>query len=203
MPKSVLVCACLVALAYGDNLPNWSNEHNDKVARLEMKLSGLTHVSGGQGTIVVELHQAWAPKGVHRFVRLMEDNFFTNMKMFRSIPNFITQFGLAGDPKETAKWNHNIQDDPVKQTNALGTLTFATAGANTRTTQLFFNTKDNAFLDSQGFAPIGKVIKGIELLQDVRRFSFPTSCALLTCPPLSCSCSFTHRLMGRGLLSSS
>ena len=56
MPKSVLVCACLVAFVHGGNLPNWSNEHNDKVARLEMKLSGLTHVSGGQGTIVVELH---------------------------------------------------------------------------------------------------------------------------------------------------
>jgi peptidyl-prolyl cis-trans isomerase A (cyclophilin A) len=123
------------------NLPTFTQGANGKTATIQMQLGGLVNTPGGTGEVVIELYQDWAPKGVHRFIRLMEDDYFTNMKMFRSIPDFITQFGLAGDPKKTAKWNHNIQDDPVKQTNALGTITFATAGANTRTTQLFFNTK--------------------------------------------------------------
>lgn len=75
----------------------------------------------------------------------------------------MVQFGLAADPKATAKWKKNIQDDPKNPdvSNEAGTITFATAGPNTRTTQLFVNLGNNAFLDGMGFTPFGKVIEGL------------------------------------------
>lgn len=74
------------------------------------------------------------------------------------------QFGIASEPVETTKWGGPIQDDPVAQSNSLGTITYATSGANTRTTQLFINLEDNTSLDSQGFSPFGKVVSGMDVL---------------------------------------
>lgn len=83
------------------------------------------------------------------------------------VPNFVVQFGLAGDPEITKQWKSQVlKDDPVVQSNVRGTLTYATSGPNTRTTQLFINLRDNAGLDRQGFAPIGKVIQGMEYISD-------------------------------------
>jgi len=76
----------------------------------------------------------------------------------------VVQFGIASDPDETSKWGNAILDDPVTQSNSLGTITYATGGANTRTTQLFINLKDNASLDRQGFSPFGKVVSGMQVL---------------------------------------
>jgi|ERR1740127_13504 len=135
----------------------------------------LENLKGGRsGTIEVELHEDWAPIGVDRFRALVKDGYFSTNgksqgdKFFRVIPGFIAQFGLNGNPDVTAKWQNNLKDDAVKQSNKKGTLTFATAGPGTRTTQLFFNLADNAFLDGQGFSPIGKVVKGLHLLGEIR-----------------------------------
>ena len=115
------------------------------------------------GDFVVEVHRDWAPLGADRFYNLVRNGFFTNAAFFRVIPNFVAQFGLNANPAISKAWQDaKIQDDPVKQTNKRGTLVFAMAGPNTRTTQFFLNFKDNTRLDSMGFAPFGEVVEGME-----------------------------------------
>jgi len=127
-----------------------------------------TTVRHGDGTFVIDVRRAYAPKGVDRFYELIKSGYFNEDGFFRVVPNFVVQFGLAADPRVTNKWvNANIPDDPVRITNAEGTITFATAGKDTRTTQLFINLKDNSRLDSMGFAPFGKVVKGLDVVQSV------------------------------------
>jgi cyclophilin family peptidyl-prolyl cis-trans isomerase len=119
---------------------------------------------GATGTIVIETRPSWAPLGVEHFHELMDGNFFDQAKFFRVVKNFIVQFGIPADPKN--KRPTPFKDDPVLQTNARGTLTYATSGPNTRSTQLFINTRNggNAFLDKQGFSPFAEVIRYVALL---------------------------------------
>ncbi len=120
------------------------------------------------GEFTVECTKDWAPLGVERFYQLVREGFFDDAGFFRVVPNFVVQFGLASDPQVTAKWRtKTLKDDPVKQTNAPGTLTFATSGPNSRTTQLFINLANNARLDGMGFSPFGKVIEGMDVVQKI------------------------------------
>lgn len=112
--------------------------------------------------IVIQVNRAWAPIGVDRFYQLLLDNYYVNATFFRVVPDFIVQFGIAADPAESKKWNIPILDDPVTQSNLPWTVSYATAGENTRTTQLFINYINNSRLDSQGFAPFGVVVSGFE-----------------------------------------
>jgi peptidyl-prolyl cis-trans isomerase A (cyclophilin A) len=121
-----------------------------------------------KGDFVVEVTKAWAPLGAERFYRLVQRKFFDNERFFRVVSGFIVQFGISGDPAVAAAWkNRTIKDDQVKTTNARGTITFATAGPNTRTTQLFINFANNRGLDSQGFSPFGKVVSGMEVVDSL------------------------------------
>ena len=98
---------------------------------------------------------------------LTGQGFFDGCRIFRVLPGFIAQFGINGDPSIQSKWRSNsIPDDPIKVSNARGTVVFATAGPNTRTSQIFINTREqgNAFLDRQGFSPFGEVIDGMEIV---------------------------------------
>ena len=120
------------------------------------------------GDFVIEVHRDWAPMGADRFYNLVRRGFFTNASFFRVVPGFVVQFGLNADPALNHVWERaKIQDDPVKQTNKPGTLVFATAGPNTRTTQLFINFGDNGRLDGMGFAPFGEVVAGMDVVDKI------------------------------------
>jgi peptidyl-prolyl cis-trans isomerase A (cyclophilin A) len=121
-----------------------------------------------KGDFTVEVHRDWAPLGADRFYNLARNGFFTNASFFRVVPNFIVQFGIPASPAVANVWqNAKFRDDPVKQSNKKGTIVFATAGPNTRTTQLFINLGDNAGLDRQGFAPFGTVAEGMDVVQQL------------------------------------
>jgi peptidyl-prolyl cis-trans isomerase A (cyclophilin A) len=118
-----------------------------------------------KGKFVVEVTRAWAPNGADRFYNLVKNGFYNEARFFRVLPNFMAQFGIHADPAVSSVWRMaRIPDDPVKESNKRGYITFATAGPNTRTTQLFINFGDNKGLDSQGFAPFGHVISGMEVV---------------------------------------
>ena len=119
-----------------------------------------------EGTFTVEVNREWAPKGADRFYNLVKMGYFNDMAFFRVVENFVVQFGIHGNPAISKKWRDaKIDDDPVKQSNKAGTIVFATAGPNTRTVQFFINLKDNARLDGMGFAPFGKVVSGMDVVQ--------------------------------------
>jgi cyclophilin family peptidyl-prolyl cis-trans isomerase len=135
-----------------------SGEHKQGEGRtFTLELASLKE--GATGTVVIQTRPSWAPLGVEHFHQLMDDNFYDQAKFFRVLDNFMVQFGIAALPQNNRP--ASIQDDPVVETNARGTLTYATSGPNTRSTQLFINTRKggNAFLDKQGFTPIGEVIR--------------------------------------------
>lgn len=117
-----------------------------------------------KGDVVIAIDRSLAPIGADRFYNLVKNGFFDDCRFFRVMPNFIVQFGLNGSKAVNSVWREaRIQDEPVKSTNARGTLTFAKAAQpNSRTTQMFLNLKDNAFLDRQGFSPFGTVVSGME-----------------------------------------
>jgi peptidyl-prolyl cis-trans isomerase A (cyclophilin A) len=117
---------------------------------------------------VVEVHRAWAPNGADRFYNMVKNGFFDDCRFFRVVPDFMVQFGIHGDPAVSAPWRAaRIPDDPVKESNKRGYVTFATAGPNTRTTQIFINFKDNSFLDGQGFSPFGRVTTGMDVVDKI------------------------------------
>ncbi|HZT24587.1 MAG TPA: peptidylprolyl isomerase [Pseudolabrys sp.] len=121
-----------------------------------------------KGTFVVEVHRDWAPNGADRFYNLVKNGYYNDTRFFRVISGFMVQFGINGDPQVSARWREaNIPDDPVTQSNTRGMITFATAGPNTRTTQVFINFADNRQLDGMGFAPFGKVVSGMNVVDAI------------------------------------
>jgi peptidyl-prolyl cis-trans isomerase A (cyclophilin A) len=126
------------------------------------------HFTTSAGAITVEVTRAWSPLGADRFYNLVKHHFFDGAAFFRVVPGFVVQFGLSADPKITQAWDKAIiKDDPVTKSNHRGSLTFATAGANTRTTQLFINLGENARLDGMGFSPFGTVIEGMDVVDKI------------------------------------
>jgi len=118
-----------------------------------------------KGTFVVEVRRKWAPNGADRFYNLVKLGYYDGVTFFRVLDNFMAQFGIHGDPEVSAVWrNAQFPDDPVVQSNTRGMVTFATAGPDTRTSQIFVNYENNSSLDGQGFAPFGRVVEGMAVV---------------------------------------
>ena len=128
-----------------------------------------TKITTTKGDFTIEVHRDWAPNGGDRFYNLVKVGFFNDIALFRVIKGFMVQFGIHGDPTLAKSWREaRISDDATgKQSNKRGMVTFATAGPNTRTTQIFINYADNANLDSMGFAPFAKVIDGMNVVDAI------------------------------------
>jgi peptidyl-prolyl cis-trans isomerase A (cyclophilin A) len=159
---SLLLALVIAAPAYSQSLGNPAalKEQAPPVYKAEFDTS--------KGPFVVEVHRDWAPNGADRFYNLVKNGFYDNTRFFRVIEGFMAQFGVNGDPKVSAVWREaRIKDDPVKVSNKRTFVTFATAGPNTRTTQIFVSYGDNSNLDSQGFAPFGQVVSGMKVVDSL------------------------------------
>uniref|UniRef100_A0A7S3AYK8 peptidylprolyl isomerase n=1 Tax=Haptolina ericina TaxID=156174 RepID=A0A7S3AYK8_9EUKA len=129
------------------------------VAAADFRVKFDVKTTAGDESFTVLVHEDWAPIGAARFKELVQSGFYDDTRFFRVIPSFMVQFGLSGNPEIGAEWrSKTIMDEPVKESNKPGYITFAKTGApNSRTTQLFINYVDNRRLDSMGFAPFGEV----------------------------------------------
>jgi len=165
-PSSTALMLTLVVIAMASSSIHASDEGTSAAGRIvEFTVANLDpsneNDNDASNKFRIQLHPEWAPIGVERFEELTDANFWDDMRIFRIVPNFVSQFGISSYPKVQTEWETKgpIVDDPVVSTNSRGTVSFATAGENTRTTQIFINTGNgNARLDGMGFAPIGEVL---------------------------------------------
>lgn len=160
----VLACAALI----GCSSPEPAKKETTSVPKTAEKPPEqyTVNLDTSKGAVKIEVHRDWAPRGADHFYELVKTGFYNNARFFRVVRNFVVQFGIAADPQTQQLWaNISLPDDPVRQHNRRGTITFATRGPNTRTTQVFINLRDNsAALDNQGFAPFGQVTEGMDIV---------------------------------------
>jgi peptidyl-prolyl cis-trans isomerase A (cyclophilin A) len=161
-----IVRSVAVALALAGVSPAWSQGLTNPAAlREQAPPTFRVDFDTSKGPFVIEVHRDWAPNGADRFYNLVKNGFYDNARFFRVIQGFMVQFGINGDPKISAVWREaRIKDDPVRISNKRTFVTFATAGPNTRTTQVFINYGDNRNLDEMGFAPFGQVVSGMKVV---------------------------------------
>jgi peptidyl-prolyl cis-trans isomerase A (cyclophilin A) len=121
-----------------------------------------------RGPFVVEIVRDQAPNGADRLYNLVKARYFDGSRFYRVVPGFMVQWGGAANPEVSKAWDVPIPDDPVKATNERGTISFAASSApNSRTTHMFINFADNSRLDAMGFAPVGKVVSGMDVVDQI------------------------------------
>ncbi len=167
--RTLIVCAALALLAGCGGAPE---KQPQQAARNEpVPDSYRVRFETSKGDFVVEVVKSWAPNGAERFYRLVRNGFYDDARFFRVVRDFVVQFGINGNPRIEELWrNLTMADDAVKQSKVRGTITFATSGPNTRTTQVFINLSDNKRLDKSGFAPFGKVVEGMDVVGQFYKF---------------------------------
>ena len=166
--RSNLTLAFALTVFVAPALAQSSNLANPAALNEQAPASYKARFETSKGAFVIQVNRAWAPHGADRFYNLVKNGFYDKVRFFRVISGFMVQFGINGDPALSAHWRRaNIPDDPVRQSNKRGMITFATAGPNTRTTQVFINFADNSGLDGQGFAPFGQVISGMKVVDSL------------------------------------
>jgi len=165
--RTMLACLLGLNVALGLGMPAAAQDQDakapakDPVAPEKFRVKCET----SQGTFVIDVQRKWSPIGADRFHALVKAGYYDECRFFRVVPNFVVQFGMNGDPKTQKKWDVEIKDDPVVVSNKKGYVTFAkSAKPNSRTTQLFINLRDNAFLDGMQFAPFGVVSEGMDVV---------------------------------------
>jgi peptidyl-prolyl cis-trans isomerase A (cyclophilin A) len=125
-----------------------------------------TRVVTSKGTFVIEVQRDWAPLAADRFYNLVKHGFYDQSRFFRVLDGFMAQFGLHADPEVQSAWRTaGLADEPVKQSNTRGMVSFAKESVpNSRFTMVFVNYKDNSYLDADGFAPFGQIVTGMPVV---------------------------------------
>eukprot|EP00931_Biecheleriopsis_adriatica_P103294 TRINITY_DN78149_c0_g1_i1.p1 TRINITY_DN78149_c0_g1~~TRINITY_DN78149_c0_g1_i1.p1 ORF type:complete len:173 (-),score=37.60 TRINITY_DN78149_c0_g1_i1:133-651(-) len=134
---------------------------------INVKFTVVTKPGDAEQTFTLAVHKDWAPLGAARFMDLVQDGHFNEGRYYRVVKDFMAQFGIPAKADQYKKWSSMIDDDPVKQKNTRGRISFAMRGPNTRSCQVFINFGDNSSLDSQGFAPFGEVIEGMDVVDQI------------------------------------
>ena len=172
MPRTVIIAfACAALAGCGGGGKSASSGPPDVLlhpAKLTAKAPQLFTATfkTTKGTFQIEAHRTWAAKGADRFYNLVKSGFYDGVIFFRVVPRFVVQFGISPYPSVSTAWqNATIPDDLPTVHNTGGAVTFAAAGPNTRTTQVFINLGDNHSLDQSGFAPFGAVVSGMDVVQ--------------------------------------
>jgi peptidyl-prolyl cis-trans isomerase A (cyclophilin A) len=171
--KNIFLASSLLILAVGAAVLAQTKAGPNLLDPSTMKATApatfTVQVETTKGPFTIKVTRAWAPNGADHFYNLVQAGFFTDAAFFRVVPGFMAQFGISARPEVSRVLaNANIQDDPVKQSNVRGMVTFAqTSAKNSRSTQLFINYKDNSFLDADRFAPFGEVTKGMDVVDKI------------------------------------
>jgi peptidyl-prolyl cis-trans isomerase A (cyclophilin A) len=163
--RMTLVPAMLFAILTLPAFGQSGNLSNPSALRETAPATYKARFETSKGTFVVDVNREWAPNGADRFYNLVKNGFYDGVRFFRVLDGFMAQFGINGDPAISAQWREaRIQDDPVRQSNRRGFITYAMAGPGTRTSQVFINYGDNSALDKQGFSPFGQVSSGMNVV---------------------------------------
>ena len=179
--RSLIALACLTAIVWFVVLPlfGWSGRRPigaqdsgglRNPAALTEQAPAMFEVAfdTSKGRFVVDVHREWAPIGADRFYNLVKSEFFDDVRFFRVIAGQLAQFGMHGDPAVQSAWRDAVvEDDPVRHGNVRGSVSFASRGPNTRTTQLFINLRDNSAYDRLGFAPFAEVVTGLDVVDSL------------------------------------
>jgi cyclophilin family peptidyl-prolyl cis-trans isomerase len=149
--------------AYGEN-PALRDPKNALWSKRAPDVYRVT-IDSSEGRFVLEVNRALAPRGADRFYHLVETGFYDDSRFFRVIAGRFAQFGIPGDPAIAGIWrNQSFPDDPVRVSNIRGTFAYAMTGPDARTTQIYINTSDQLQQDAQGFAPLGNVVEGMDVV---------------------------------------
>jgi peptidyl-prolyl cis-trans isomerase A (cyclophilin A) len=166
--RRALILVAVLALAgcggSGSSGPPQALLHPGQLTKKAPQLFDVTfHTTKGDFTVSV--HRTWAPRGADRFYNLVKNHFYDGQRIFRVVPGFVVQFGISPFPDVSKAWQDAaIQDDTITVHNERGAVTFAAAGPNTRTTQVFIDLGSNLQLDSEQFAPFGAVTDGMSVV---------------------------------------
>ncbi len=166
---SLILCAALAACG-GEAGPNLEVLRNPSDSVFQAQAPDAFHVrfETSRGQFVLEVRREWSPNGVDRFFNLVRTGFYDDARFFRVVEGFMAQFGINGDPRTAVAWaQESIPDDLPVLSNMRGTVSFAMRGPDSRTTQLFINFVDNVLLDEQGFTPIGEIVEGMDVVDQI------------------------------------